>query len=155
MFLCSGRTAMIIKSLKLENFRNFSRSELQFESDAVFFEGGNGQGKTSLLEALYYVANLRSFRTVKINELKKLGCQSFHLSLLFRIIPSMTIVFFIYVSPSFLPSPEAEGDFPLSSALLLFLPKSRRRSAFPTTKSELALIAAAAIIGSSLNANDG
>ena len=75
---------MIIKSLKLENFRNFSRSELQFESDAVFFEGGNGQGKTSLLEALYYVANLRSFRTVKINELKKLGCQSFHLSLLFR-----------------------------------------------------------------------
>ena len=75
---------MIIESLKLENFRNISRSELQFDSDAVFFEGGNGQGKTSLLEAVFYVANLRSFRTVKINELKKLGSPSFHLSLLFR-----------------------------------------------------------------------
>ena len=63
---------MIIESLKLENFRNISRAELHFDSDAVFFEGGNGQGKTSLLEAVFYVANLRSFRTLKINELKKL-----------------------------------------------------------------------------------
>lgn len=75
---------MIIESLKLENFRNFSRSDLQFTSDAVFFEGGNGQGKTSLLEAVYYLANLRSFRTVKINEMKKLGSPSFHLTLEFR-----------------------------------------------------------------------
>lgn len=74
---------MIIESLKLENFRNISRAGLQFDSDAVFFEGGNGQGKTSLLEAVFYVANLRSFRTLKINELKKLGCPSFHLSLSF------------------------------------------------------------------------
>lgn len=74
---------MIIESLKLENFRNFSCSELQFDSDSVFFEGGNGQGKTSLLEAVFYIANLRSFRTVKISELKKLGSQYFHLSLVF------------------------------------------------------------------------
>ena len=75
---------MIIESLKLVNFRNFSRAELDFDSDAVFFEGGNGQGKTSLLEAIFYLANLRSFRTVKINDLKKIGCQSFYLSLLLR-----------------------------------------------------------------------
>ena len=75
---------MIIESLKLANFRNFDRSELGFTSDAVFFEGGNGQGKTSLLEAIFYLANLRSFRTLKLNELRKIGSPSFQLSLVFR-----------------------------------------------------------------------
>ena len=74
---------MIIESLKLENFRNFSRSELNFNSDAVFFEGGNGQGKTSLLEAIFFLANLRSFRTSKLSDLKKIGTASFHLALSF------------------------------------------------------------------------
>ena len=71
---------MIIERLALENFRNFSCSELDFSSDAVFFEGSNGQGKTSLLEAVFYLANLRSFRTLKINELKKIGSPFFRLT---------------------------------------------------------------------------
>ena len=75
---------MIIENLELENFRNFDRSQLSFTSDTVFFEGGNGQGKTSLLEAVFYLANLRSFRTLKLNEMKKIGAPSFHLSLIFR-----------------------------------------------------------------------
>ncbi|MBQ9337617.1 MAG: DNA replication/repair protein RecF [Lentisphaeria bacterium] len=75
---------MIIESLKLKNYRNFDSAELDFTSDAVFFEGGNGQGKTSLLEAVFFMANLRSFRTLKLNELKKIGSPSFHLSLLMR-----------------------------------------------------------------------
>lgn len=74
---------MIIEDLKLENFRNFSRSELHFTSKTVFFEGSNGQGKTSLLEAVFYLANLRSFRTQKLNNLKKIGSQSFHLFMAF------------------------------------------------------------------------
>ncbi len=75
---------MIIEDLQLENFRNFDRSELHFASDAVFFEGKNGQGKTSLLEAIFFLANLRSFRTLKLNEMKKIGSPFFHLSLTFR-----------------------------------------------------------------------
>lgn len=75
---------MIVEFLKLQNFRNFNLAELHFSSDAVFFEGGNGQGKTSLLEALFFLANLRSFRTLKLNELKRIGSPSFHLSLIFR-----------------------------------------------------------------------
>ena len=75
---------MLIESLELENFRNISHSKLDFTSDAVFFEGENGQGKTSLLEAVFFVANLRSFRTSRLNDLKKLGSASFHLSLSFR-----------------------------------------------------------------------
>ena len=72
---------MIVEFLKLENFRNFNFAELHFSSDAVFFEGANGQGKTSLLEAIFFLANLRSFRTLKLNELKKIGSPSFHLTL--------------------------------------------------------------------------
>ena len=74
---------MIIEYLKLENFRNFSRADLHFSSDSVFFEGSNGQGKTSLLEAVFFLANLRSFRTLKLDELKKIGTSDFRLSLVF------------------------------------------------------------------------
>lgn len=75
---------MIIEKLLLENFRNFNFSELDFTSDAVFFTGGNGQGKTSLLEAIFFLIHLRSFRTLKLNDMKKIGTPSFHLSLTFR-----------------------------------------------------------------------
>lgn len=75
---------MIIEALNLENFRNFSRAGLNFSCSSVFFEGANGQGKTSLLEAVFYAANLRSFRTSKLNEIKKIGTPSFHVSLKFR-----------------------------------------------------------------------
>ncbi|MBO5724823.1 MAG: DNA replication/repair protein RecF [Lentisphaeria bacterium] len=64
---------MILEELTLENWRNFDSAELHFSSDRIFFEGGNGQGKSSLLEAIYYLANLRSFRTLKMGELKKIG----------------------------------------------------------------------------------
>ena len=75
---------MIVEALNLENFRNFSRAGLNFSCSSVFFEGANGQGKTSLLEAVFYAANLRSFRTSKLNEIKKIGTPSFHVSLKFR-----------------------------------------------------------------------
>ena len=84
LFLFWDGSGMIIEDLTLENFRNFDRFELDFTSDAVFFEGKNGQGKTSLLEAIYYLANLRSFRTLKLNEMKKIGSPFFRLALQFR-----------------------------------------------------------------------
>ena len=90
---------MLIESLKLENFRNFSHSELNFTSDAVFFEGENGQGKTSLLEALFFIANLRSFRTSRLNDLKKLGSTSFHLSLSFYRLQSWKSVLEVDAGP--------------------------------------------------------
>ena len=48
-------------SLKLANFRNISSSELSF-SDRNFLVGDNGQGKTNVLEALYYLSAGDSFR---------------------------------------------------------------------------------------------
>ena len=53
----------MVNLLILQNFRLFESVSLHFEVPTVFLCGSNGQGKTSLLEALFYLANLRSFRT--------------------------------------------------------------------------------------------
>jgi DNA replication and repair protein RecF len=50
-------------SLSIQDFRNMSLAKLSLEGDATFLLGGNGAGKTSLLEAMSLVGALRSFRT--------------------------------------------------------------------------------------------
>ena len=66
----------MVNSLILQNFRLFESVSLLFESPTVFFCGSNGQGKTSLLEALFYLANLRSFRTSRTSEMIQLHTPS-------------------------------------------------------------------------------
>ena len=51
----------MVNLLILQNFRLFESVSLHFEVPTVFLCGSNGQGKTSLLEAFFYLANLRSF----------------------------------------------------------------------------------------------
>jgi DNA replication and repair protein RecF len=51
---------MRIRSLSLENFRNYARLEQQWPEGAVLLCGANAQGKTSLLEAVYYLATAHS-----------------------------------------------------------------------------------------------
>jgi len=54
---------MFIKRLSLTNFRNFARLDLEFPRRAVLLVGNNAQGKTSLLEAVYFLATFASFQT--------------------------------------------------------------------------------------------
>lgn len=51
---------MRIRSLGLENFRNYARLEIEWPQQPVLLVGDNAQGKTSLLEAIYYLATGRS-----------------------------------------------------------------------------------------------
>ncbi len=51
---------MHITHLSLSNFRNYGRLELDLPSGATLLHGANAQGKTNLLEALYYLATTRS-----------------------------------------------------------------------------------------------
>ena len=60
---------MIIKSLKLENFRNIKSSFLSFSDGINIIYGQNAQGKTNILEALWCFTGAKSFRTSKDNEL--------------------------------------------------------------------------------------
>ena len=53
---------MRITELRLSQFRNLESVGLKFCHGVHFFQGGNGQGKTNLLEAIYLLATLRSFR---------------------------------------------------------------------------------------------
>ena len=50
-------------SLSLFNFRNLKNDKIDLFSKEVFFVGENGQGKSNLLESLYYAAYGSSFRT--------------------------------------------------------------------------------------------
>ena len=58
-----------LSHLSLTNFRSFSHLELDLPPDVVVFFGGNAQGKTSLLEAIYLLAIARSFRAERDHEM--------------------------------------------------------------------------------------
>jgi len=54
---------MYLKHISLTNFRNFARLDLDMPRRVVVLVGSNAQGKTSLLEAVYFMAAFTSFQT--------------------------------------------------------------------------------------------
>ena len=67
---------MICKSVKVENFRNIEYAHLDFSPNTNILIGENAQGKTNLLEAIYYTALCRSFRQGSDKDLIRFGCES-------------------------------------------------------------------------------
>jgi DNA replication and repair protein RecF len=64
-------------SLSYSNFRNITSVELQPSPHATIAVGQNGQGKTNLLEGLYFLATLKPLRASKLSELVRFeqpGC---------------------------------------------------------------------------------
>ena len=62
---------MYIKNLKIENFRNYEVEEINFIPKINIIYGNNAQGKTNILEAIFYGSLGRSFRTNKDKDLIK------------------------------------------------------------------------------------
>lgn len=62
---------MIIKTVKLTNFRNHSKYVLECKDSTSLILGENGCGKTSVLEAIYIVTRGKSFRAVDADILKR------------------------------------------------------------------------------------
>jgi DNA replication and repair protein RecF len=61
---------MHVDHLSLTNFRNYARLELSLPARSpIVLHGANAQGKTSLLEAIYYVATARSPHTTTDRQL--------------------------------------------------------------------------------------
>ncbi len=60
---------MFIKEIYLKNFRNYDEQKIRLNETVNDFYGNNAQGKTNILEALYFCALGRSFRTHKESEL--------------------------------------------------------------------------------------
>lgn len=67
---------MKIRKIKLTNFRNYSSLDLTLNESMNIFYGNNGQGKTNLVEAIYFTSLLKSFREDEIKPLIKLGSES-------------------------------------------------------------------------------
>ena len=55
---------MHLAHLRLRDFRNYARMDVDFAPGFHLLLGNNAQGKTNVLEAIYLVATLRSFRGV-------------------------------------------------------------------------------------------
>lgn len=60
---------MYVKKLKLINYRNYENLEIDLGKHVNVFMGDNAQGKTNILEAIYYCGFAKSHRTSKDKEL--------------------------------------------------------------------------------------
>lgn len=67
---------MLVRALAVQQFRNLENLVLEPSPRFNVFAGDNGQGKTNLLEALYLVGTLRSFRTAHSDEMLRFGQDS-------------------------------------------------------------------------------
>ena len=60
---------MIVKELKLKNFRNYEEEIFEFDDKINIIHGSNAQGKTNILEAIYYFSFGKSQRAKKDAEI--------------------------------------------------------------------------------------
>ncbi len=71
---------MFLQRLSLRNFRNFCDETVEFPEEGAALVGDNGQGKTNLLEAVYYLEIFRSFRGARDEQLIRFGDGHFRLA---------------------------------------------------------------------------
>ena len=70
---------MHLAHLKLRDFRNYARLEADFTPGFHLLLGDNAQGKTNILEAVYLIATLRSFRGVGSAQMVRHGQKGYFL----------------------------------------------------------------------------
>ncbi len=68
---------MALAWARIEQFRCFERAELELDPHFNFFVGANASGKTSLLEALFFLGRGRSFRSRRLEALIRQGQREF------------------------------------------------------------------------------
>jgi DNA replication and repair protein RecF len=69
---------MLINTLTLTNYRNFTRQRVTFPRGLTIIVGDNGEGKTNLVEAIYLCSLGKSPRTDKDKELVRMGASVAH-----------------------------------------------------------------------------
>jgi len=62
-----------LRSVRLQDFRCFDTVDFELDPRATLFRGPNGSGKTSLLEAIFFLGRGRSFRTARPDSVVRQG----------------------------------------------------------------------------------
>ena len=70
---------MIIKSLELDNFRNYGTLSINFDSGTNILYGDNAQGKTNILEAIYLSATTKSHKGSKDRDIIHFDAEEAHI----------------------------------------------------------------------------
>ena len=71
---------MHLSVLELRHFRNLGIQELDLPPDGVAIVGGNAQGKSNFLEAIYYLETFRSFRGSRDDQVVAFGEELFRVA---------------------------------------------------------------------------
>ena len=72
---------MIIKRFRAENFRNIEKCNIEFSPGVNLLYGKNAQGKTNVVEGIYYFSRGKSFRGREDKELVRFGEEGFRIYL--------------------------------------------------------------------------
>lgn len=75
---------MYCRKIALENFRNVEKCEVEFSPGINILYGENAQGKTNLLEAIFYSSVCRSFRASNTGEMIRFGEKNAQISIDYR-----------------------------------------------------------------------
>jgi DNA replication and repair protein RecF len=67
----------VLRSIEIHDFRCIEHAQLEFHERGTGVVGGNAAGKTSLLEAIYFLTHGRSFRTAMRARLVRRGAEFF------------------------------------------------------------------------------
>ncbi len=74
---------MRVRQLRIRNFRNYEQAQIEPGAGLNVLVGANAQGKTNLLEALYYASTFRPLRPVRESDLIRWGESEAFLSVRF------------------------------------------------------------------------
>ena len=75
---------MILKSVALRDYRNFTLETVDFCEGSNIISGKNAQGKTNLIESVWLFTSGRSFRTPNEKEFIRNGCEAASISAVFH-----------------------------------------------------------------------
>ena len=81
MLFSGSGTDMVIRSLRLKNYRNYDLLDMSFDPKTNILYGDNAQGKTNILEALYLSGTTKSHRGTKDRDMIQFGHDEAHLEM--------------------------------------------------------------------------
>ncbi|MDR2104343.1 MAG: AAA family ATPase [Deferribacteraceae bacterium] len=84
---------MLVQTV-LKNFRCHKDLTIEFSKNPFYISGNNGTGKTSVIEAIFTLLTLKSFRRINIKDAVSYGEEFLRISALFDDKPQLEMVFF-------------------------------------------------------------